>query len=159
MSVTYSLALQARSTGVFLQTNGYSSDLHVAAFARLADQQGVFVSVTNPFSTYTVDDGQPCTPGLNHVGDDFPGMPVTVANVSTCQALCSGSAACAGFVVLPPGCEQHATLACYLKTKIEPMSQEACPCAAAKPFAPQFVSLVADYLHNMLLLNKRGEKE
>jgi hypothetical protein len=120
----------------YVQSNGFNGGLQIAGFARMSERMGLFATVSNPFAQYTAANGQPCTQGMNHVGDDLPSMPVSVDSVMQCQEMCNQTSDCAGYVALPPGCEGHPTLACYLKKVILPLSAEPCPCAGVKPFPP-----------------------
>ena len=147
--MTTAAPVSAAEVVAFVQPNPFSSDLEIAAFARLPTtaaagaHRGFFISVTNPWGRHVIATNGPdpadsvCVSGRNHVGDDLPGMPVGAATPRMCADKCTlAGPTCAGFVWLPSGCEGHETAACYLKHTVAAPSQEACSCLGVKPFAP-----------------------
>lgn len=136
-----------------LAANPFSKSGDIAGFMRFPTLgRGLFFTVANPFTQLVSDDGSSaCEIGLNHVGDDLPGMPLAISE-RDCYLKCANNTACVGYVFLDDGCETHTNPACFLKSKINP-EPEGCSCLLAKPFPPYPSSharqLTASYMANM----------
>jgi hypothetical protein len=146
---TTTTAAAPQGPSVLIRANPFNPSAgELAAFVRFGDAggSGIFLSVTNPFTTLVQANSggggggnSSCVKGINYRNGDLPGSPVRgVPTAAACQVACEANPNCVAFVWNAAGCDGGTPPPgnCFLKAKLTSKASEACSCTGTKPFPP-----------------------